>query len=269
MNKFQLKKLIKEVIREVESDVEDPKANSGDESSLKTKPGPGLGKASASHEKEYGVLSDTILKLKLGGINKNNSHIVKDFIAQAAHAAKMADLEVIHAELEKAGKIGLTVDEPEIKKSEEEIGAELDAMNAGDEPAIDPNTKMPSREDWKKMSPEQRDKYIKANSGEEEWDAATERDVEKTREKAKQRKAALKAGTLKTTPKQATDPKTGEKFMHDLPVNTDFWTDDEWALWDTGKMEKEKSGMGGSYKKSDSVQGQKGKVAANFSDTLR
>jgi len=249
MKIHQLKKLIAEVLREVEAEVEDPKANS-----VPSGP-PGL-KHSGEHEKEYGQMRDTFLKLKLGGINKNNSHIIRDFIAQAAHAAKMADLEVIHAELEKDGKIGLELSGGEIKKSEEEINAELDAMSANDAPELDPNTGMPSRAAWKRMSPEQRDKYVKKGSHKDEWDAATDKDVEDTRKKTALKAAKIKSGTYD-------------------PNDTSLWTDKEWDAWNAGGEQAQtydKGKMAGKYKPNLSkgtAQGARGAVSGDFTNRLR
>ena len=80
MKTYQLKKLIREVIREVEKDIEEP--------SKSPEKDDGFGKHSREHEKQYGALGDVTVTLKLGGLKKNSSHIVKDFIAQAAWAAK-------------------------------------------------------------------------------------------------------------------------------------------------------------------------------------
>jgi|SRR5579862_9097999 len=198
MKKTELKQLIHEVLREMEAET-DPKNNSGDMKNM------------ASHQKEYG---DTILKFKLGGHNKNNTHIVQDFIAQAAHAAAMADLELIHAELEKNGKIGMSMSEPEIKKSEEEINAELDRMAAGDVEPVEKG-QMPSPIQWQRMSPEERDKYIKQGSHAAEWNKATEKDLEKARSNAKLKAAKIAAGTYD-------------------PNDTSLWTDKDWDEYYAG-----------------------------------
>lgn len=254
MNKIQLKKLIKEVLREVESEVEDPKTNTGS-----GKPEDTTMKHSIGHEKEYGQMRDTFLKLKLGGINKNNSHIIRDFIAQAAHAAKMADLEVIHAELEKNGKIGLELDGAEIKKSEAEINAELDAIAAGmggEDVETSTGQKMPPPEVWKKMSPEARDKYIKKGSHAAEWEKATEKDMKDTREKTRLKAAKIEAGTYD-------------------PEDTSLWTDKEWDAWNAKQDQAQTYDTGksaGKYKPNLSkktAQGLKGAVRGDFSDTLR
>ncbi len=218
MNSTQLKRLIKEVIREVES---------GDE------PLP----AYAAHQKQYGK-TDPILSLTLGGMNKKNSHIVKDFISQMAYEAKKKDLELIHAELESQGKIGLELDKGEIQKSAEEINAELDAIAAqsGEE----------------KLSPEERLAQIKSGEKAGEWQTATEKDAETQKINARKRAAAEKAGTLQL------DPETG------LPVDTDLWTDKDWELWDTGK----KSTGNQSYRASSTKQGRKGMISPGLSAYL-
>jgi len=220
MNKYQLKKLIKEVIQEVEKDIEEP--------SKSTEKDDEFGKHSREHEKQYGALGDVTVTLKLGGLKKNSSHIVKDFIAQAAWAAKMKDLEIINAEIEKNGQSVLSIDEPELKgMSQQEKDSAID-KELEDRPDISsvPPGEMPSREQWKKMSSEERDRFIKKGSHEAEWKAATEKDVQTARDNAKRRAEKLKAGTLET------DPATG------LPLDNTLWTDKEWEQSSTGKKPK-------------------------------
>ncbi len=250
MKPHQLKLLIKEVLREIESEVEDPKTNSGIDADAEDSIPP--------HElrkKQFGT-SAPVLSLSLSGINKNNTQTLKDFIGIVAHEAGKLQLSIIHAELEKAGKVGLELDGSEIKKSEAEINAELDAIAANDQPELDPNTGMPTRASWKKMSPEQRDKYVKKGSHAAEWEKATQQDVEDTRKKTALKAAKIKAGTYD-------------------PEDTSLWTDKEWDAWnakqdqaatyDTGKS-------AGKYKPNlskNTAQGVKGAIKGNFSDTLR
>jgi len=249
MNKIQLKKLIKEVLREVESEVEDPKANT--DSDVESIPPHELRK------KQFG--NPPTLSLSLGGMNKNNAQTLKDFIGMIAYEAGKRQLDIIHAELEKDGKIGLELDGPEIKKTEAEINAELDAIAAGmDQGEVETSTgqKMPPPEVWKKMSQAARDKYIKPGSHAAEWQAATEKDVEDTRKKTALKAAKIKAGTYD-------------------PEDTSLWTDKEWDAWnakqdqaqtyDTGKM-------AGKYKPNLSKktsQGIKGAVRGDFTDKLK
>jgi RNA binding exosome subunit len=222
MNTFnakQLKRLIQEVIREVESEEE---------------PLP----ASAAHQKQFGK-TDPILSLTLGGMNKKNAHIVKDFIAQMAYEAKKKDLELIHAQLESQGKLGLELDKGEIQKSEAEINAELDKIAAN----IDPD----------EMTPAQRLAQIKPGERAGEWEKATANDAETQKINARKRAAVEKAGTLQL------DPETG------LPADTNLWTDKDWELWDTGQ----KSTGNQSYRKASSIKGQKAAVPADFSQKLK
>jgi len=271
MNKYQLKKLIREVLREVEGTsagtVEEPEAP------LKTSPGAGL-QSLEKHKKEYG---DVVLKLSLGGINKNNKHIVQDFIEQAAYVAAQQDLEVIHAELEKQGKIGMSVDEPEIELQRPKMsGEDIDALLAKMEK--EPSAgEMPSKTQWKRMSPEERDKYIKAGSHEAEWQAATQRDVEKGREKARLRAAQEKAGTLETFVINPEEPDPSKRVS--LPTDTSLWTDKEWDMYNAGEDIRTASSPKGKQayrprfsQKQVSPEFQKkskGAIPAGFSQTLR
>ena len=228
MNPTQLKRLIREVIQEVESGDEPlPTYAKHKQEFSKTKPSRAFGN------------TDPVLSVRLGGMNKKNTHIIKDFIAQMAYEAKKKDLELIHAELESQGKIGMEMDKGEIKKSEEEINAELDAIAAN----IDPE----------EMTPAERLASIKTGEREPEWKAATEKDAETQKINARKRAAAEKAGTLQL------DPETG------LPVDTDLWTDKDWELWDTGQ----KSTGNQSYRKTSTVRGQKGAVGADFTQKLK
>jgi len=231
MNKYQLKQLIREVIREVDGmsagTVEAPPSEK--EPGLTTSPGAGL-PHSLKHRKEYG---DVVIKLSLGGINKNNRHIIHDFINQAAYVAAQQDLDVIHAELEKQGKIGMSVDEPEIelqrpKMSGEDIDALLAKMEK--EPVAGG---MPSKAAWKKMSPEERDKYIKAGSHEAEWKAAIQKDMETARERAKEREKQRVAGTLKTFVVNPNETDPTKRIS--LPMDTSMWTDKEWDIYNAGE----------------------------------
>ncbi len=220
MTKSSLRKLIKEVLQEVESEE--------------------FGKHTAAHEKEYGGMKHPTLVLKLAGLNAKNSHIIKDFIGRLAYEAKLKDIEILNAELENQGKIGFSMDGPEIHKSEKEINAELDAIAAqsGEE---------------NELSPDERLSNIKTGEKAGEWQAATAKDAESQKKYARERAAAEKAGTLET------DPNTG------LPLDTNLWTDKEWELWDTGQ----KSTGNQSYRKASTKQGRKGMISPGLSDYLR
>lgn len=243
VKKLELKQLVREVLREM-TEAEDPKNNSGDAM-------PNM----AKHEKEYGAMQDTFLKLKLGGVNKKNSHIIRDFIGQLAHQAAMQDLEIIHAELEDKGKIGMKMSAPEIKKSEAEINAELDRMATGEVEPVEPG-QMPSAEQWKRMSPEERAPFIKQGSHAAEWQAATEKDRQDAIEKQKRKADALAKGTYD-------------------PEDTSLWTDKEWDAWNADQDAVQTYGAGksaGKYKPNLSkktAQGKKGAVSGEFSDKLR
>lgn len=228
MNKFQLKRLIQEVLREVESEVEDPKTNTGS-----GKPEVDSDEAIPPHEirkKRFGT-SSPVLSLSLGGINKNNSSTLEDFIGMIAHAAGKLQLQVIHAELEKDGKIGLELDASEIKKSDAEINAELDRIAAqrGDED----------------MTPAERLAAIKPGERSAEWQAATEKDAEDNRKKTALKAAKIKAGTYD-------------------PNDTSLWTDKEWDAYDTGTASSTPN-----YKKSATVRGVRGAVSGDLTRNLR
>jgi hypothetical protein len=219
MNIYELKILIKEVIRETKKilaeaveEQEEPKA-------------PDIGmKHSLGHEREYGTLSDTIVRLKLGGVNKNAIHIIKDFIAQAAYEAKMNDLKVINADIQKQGKSVLAIDEPELRRitpTEADIDRELAA-----EPK-DPD----------EMTPEERLALIKPGEKAAEWKAMEKQEREENRKKAELKKAKIAAGTYD-------------------PNDTSLWTDRDWDIWNREHPEETPSGKGyrPSYKKSKTGQ---------------
>ena len=260
MNKHQLKKLIREVLLEVEGT---PTENEP-EVPLKTSPGPGL-PSLEKHKKEYGGV---VLTLNLGGINKNNKHIVQDFIKQAAYVAAQNDLDVINAELEKQGKIGTS--EPDIsiknpKLSGPEIDAFLAKMEKGTE--LEPG-EMPSREQWSKMSPEERAPFVKAGSREAEWKAATEKDVANAREKARLRKSQERAGTLETFVVNPEESDPSKRVS--LPVDTSLWTDMEWDIYNQkAPPEYKPSGQYSPRQGRSTAQGKKGAISGDFSQKLK
>jgi len=232
MNPKQLKRLIKEVIREVEAGDESTSEQGGKERNF-------------THPLAIKYGSDSpILSFTLGGSNKNNTQKLKDFIGLVAYEAGKRQLELIHAELEKDGKLGIDMDSGEIKKSAEEINQELDFIAA----QMEKEKKLKGAN----MSSDERLAQIKTGEKEPEWKAATDKDMETQRINARKRAAMEKAGTLKL------DPTNG------LPVDTDLWTDKDWELWDTGQ----KSTGNQSYRKASTTQGRKGMISPGLSNYL-
>jgi len=241
MNKTSLKKLIAEVLHEMETGEDNILPNSSAFDRQKKK--------------------ETILKFTIGGgLNpaRSNSNQIRKLISRMAWLAKKSDLDLIHAEIEKDGKTITDIEPEPLKKTDDEINAELDAMAAGDGAGEVKPGEMPSREQWAKMSPEARDKYVQKGSHEAEWDAATQKDIEDTREKTRKRSALEKSGRLEL------DPQTG------LPSDNTLWTDKEWDQWNNAGDTKQTST--GKYQPSLSkktAQGKKGAVAGNFTSTLK
>jgi hypothetical protein len=123
-------------------------------------------------------------------------------MAAMAWEAKKQDLEVIHAEIDKAGKPVVSMDSGELKSMgahhapEEEHGAEEDV------PA------------YRKKAEYSAQRMAKMQQGEREpeWKAATERDLADARAKEKLKAAKIAAGTYD-------------------PNDTSLWTDREWDAW--------------------------------------
>jgi hypothetical protein len=209
MNKFQLKKLIEEVLREVESEENDPETNSDSDESI---PPYELRKKKFDN-------NDPILSLSLGGVNKNNSQTLKDFIGLIAYEAGKRQLEIIHAELEKDGKIGIDMDGSDIKRSEKmssEKGQSSKMLPKGW------RRMPPSPEDWNKMSPEERDSFLVPGSHSDEWKKATDTDIQKAKSKKP----------------DDTNAKTDMGIYNFgreggiLPKNINLWTDRDWKNWE-------------------------------------
>ena len=185
-NNIFLKKLISEVIREL---------NEEDEAeTLPDAPDKDAMKHSLKHEKEYG----NVVTFHIKNVSRGNTHILKDFLAQAAHAAKMADLEVINAEIEKDGKPIITMDSSDLKSMEPEVSAEEDPENNFNIH----NTKSVTRKTSKERPP------LQPNP--EEYKAMKKRDLAADRQLAKD-KAAGKV-----------DPND----------ETRYWDEEDWNKWE-------------------------------------
>ncbi len=243
MNKFQLKKLIKEVLREVESEVEDPKTNTGSGKPEETD----FTKHSAEAKKkaDEAEITMTVRGVKPGGA-------FKKFLAKLTADALAADWAVLSADMEKSGVKVASMNHEDITTIANHVGKPELAPEAGGEEE-EPDITTVNRATWKGMSPEKRDKYIKAGSHASEWEKAGTDDEAKKKEIARERKAKEAAGTLEY------DQETG------LPADTKYWTDKEWDEYDTGKSGAARP----NYKKSATVRGKTGAVRGNFSDTLR
>ena len=158
MKPYQLKKLIKEVIREVESEPAEKEPEA---------PDTGMHHATSFQKKQ----EDTVIKLTLRGLKPGKRY--KDMMANMAWQAKKEDLDVIHAEIEKAGKPVVTMDAGEIQSKSKE------------EPEEEPS----------QLSPEERLARIQKGEKEPEWKAATAKDLADARAKEKLKAAKIAAGT--------------------------------------------------------------------------
>jgi len=222
MKIHQLKKLIQEVIREVETETgsNDPKTNS-DPLTL-----PNVKSAEKKGE-------ELVLKMTLRGVKPGAAY--KKIMTKLTKDALAADLQVIRTEIEKAGsKVGSL--SPEEIRSQEKSQGKSDSSST---PSPDEPLKMPSREQWRKMSPEERDMYITPGEKELDWKGATDKDTEDAQKKAKLRTSQLKSGTLEFDP---TDPDK----ENPRPKDTSLWTDKEWEAW--GKQNPGKKGMVGNLR---------------------
>ena len=170
MKPYQLKKLIREVIHEIDGmsagkPTKEPEIDD-DGTKFATK-----------FEKER---RGTVVKLKVNGLKDSQ---IKKILGKLSWQAKKNDLDVIHAEIERDGRKVASMDASELQaKAKEE----------------EPSDETPSGE-----TPEDRLAKIQQGEKEPEWKAATEKDLVTAREKAKLRAAKLAAGTLKL------DPETG------------------------------------------------------------
>lgn len=239
--KSELKALIHEVLREM-SATEDPKDNQSPESEVDFTKNT---TAAQKHGDEMEV------KLSVRGVKAGGA--LKKFLAQLSANAIASDWAVLRAEMEKSGIKVASMSEDDLTKVATHAGkpelAPKQAETEKDIKNISPTT-------WKKMSPEERDKYIKQGSHSAEWQAATDKDMEDTRAKAKLKAAKIAAGTYD-------------------PEDTSLWTDKEWDAWNAGQDAAQTYDTGksaGKYKPNLSkktAKGVKGAVKAGFSDTLR
>ena len=237
INKSQFKALIREVLDEIEtivyemdpsfsppSEKDEPK--SGED--IPKDPNPDIMKHSREQEKKA---QETAIVLKLKGLKPGKKY--RKVMARMASDAAMADLEVIHAEIEKGGK---TVDSMDITQLKQEMPPrEPEKKQVGGRPEIPLQNLTPEeRAEW--MNPNTTKDRLKALHrlaqivpGERagEWEKATQKDVEDARERARVRASKLAAGTLETY----TDPET--KLT--LPTDTSLWTDKEWDAYNTAQ----------------------------------
>jgi hypothetical protein len=207
----QLKQLMREVIREVESEFDEP------ENSIKP------------HElrkKQFSGTSDVTLSLSLGGINKTNKAALKDFIGMIAYEAGKRQLDIIHAELEQAGKIGMDVDGPEIKSSAR------NAEKKNDSPLPKGWRKSPPNPgEWNAMSPEERASYLIPGSHKDDWDKATADDMTAAKTRAtNDRKSDDTTSDTTTAKKDMGSYNFGRNGT--LPKNINLWGDKEWIKWE-------------------------------------
>lgn len=270
LDKRLLKKLIKEVIREAEGmaageDDTNQELPKGDDETMKH---------SREAEKKAG---ETTVTLTVRGVKPGRAY--KDFLAKIAYQAKMADLDAIHAEIERNGSPIETMDIGELRAAQQHAATKQDAPKVSNIPddfnlqnlspeeqqewntllqtdpaTLDPAEKAKWKEDAKRLY---RLSKIRPGEKEGEWKDMTSRDVEKERVKARERAAKLAAGTLKMRPVNPEDPSSPE-----IPVDSSLWTDKEWDMATAGGEAKTsvdpktgKSVYRPSFKKSDRAKG--------------
>jgi hypothetical protein len=198
MNKYQLKRLVKEVIHEVEKIMTEQSATTDvDDKEEKEFTGSDIAMQQA---KQLGK-EKTVIQLVLRGLKPGKK--LKKMLADMAWEAKKADLEVIHAEIEKEGKPVVTMDSPEIEHR----------FRTKEEEPEEPE------------SPEERLAKIKTGEKAAEWQALTAADLASERKKVAKQRELEKLGQLKK------DPTTG------LPLDTSLWTDKQWDAWNRGHPE--------------------------------
>jgi len=195
MNKDQLKFLIKEVIREAEEmTAGDPEANSGEE----PKGSPDSMKHSAAVDKKHG---DTMMTFTLRGLKPGKRY--KEILAKMAYDAKQADLDVIHAEINKGGKPIDSMDIGELKANQPDD--ENDKFDTSP-------TKSITRTTSKEKPPMQ--------GSPEDWESMGGRDMDATRAKTKLKQSKIASGTYD-------------------PNDTSLWTDHEWDAWEAQQRQKD------------------------------
>ena len=232
LDKLQLKKLIKEVIREAEgmmavrkeADEPSDSPEGGKEGPLPAGDDDAM-KHSREAEKHAG---ETTVKLTVRGVKPGRAY--KDFLAKVAYDAKMADLEAIHAEISKGGTTIDSMDIGDLKRAQQQAPAakatggkpQIDLTNLSPEEQAqwnDPNT---PKDELKRLY---RLSKIKPGEKEDEWKALTAKDMEAERAKAQRRKAMLAAGTLEMMPIDPSNPESPQ-----VPKDSSLWTDKEWDM---------------------------------------
>lgn len=157
VQKNLLKKLIKEVIREVDAMQAEPSL-SEPEATKDTM------KHSIAADKKRGDLE---VRMTLRGVKSGPA--LKKFLGKLAYDAKMADLQAIHAEIEKSGG-----------------GGPIASMDLSD---LEANRPKGDEDKWDDSPYRAKAPPVEPGSGEAEWKAMTARDVAAARAKAKERKA--------------------------------------------------------------------------------
>lgn len=233
-----LKRLIQEVIRESEE------TNAEDTSDFS--------KNSSAAAKKADEIE---VKLTVSGVKPGGA--LKKFLAKMSANAIQQDYKVLRADMEKSGVKVATLSPDDLVSISKQVGKpDIQSPEKPlDNPEDEKKTEMPSRAAWKNMSPEKRDAFIKANSHEQEWKDATEKDMQDNQKKAKAKAAAIAAGTYD-------------------PEDTQYWTDKEWDAWNAGGDAKtyDAGKSAGKYKPNLSkgtAHAKKGAVAADFTQKLR
>lgn len=210
MNIIQLKSLIKEVIREVESDVADPKSNTDQiPKSLQVK-----------NKGEEMVLKMTLRGVKPGGA-------FKKLMTKMAKDAALSDVEVLKSELiGKTGSRVASLSPEDIDSIERQVGKSpedsSDVTSTPNKPLPKGWKKTPPSPDvWNHMDAKEREEYLIPASHKDEWDAAAKAD----------------AGTAKQRTAKDTNPKAdlgSYNFGRNgkLPKNINLWTKDDWFTWE-------------------------------------
>lgn len=219
MKKDQLKILIKEVlqeiegmVREVEPSTPDPKDNPSDSPEGPVEdPSPNAMKHSRERQQKSG---EAEIKLTLRGLKPGKAY--KKVMAALAHQAMMADLEVIHAEIESGGK---TLDSMDITQLKQELPSEKSKPKSNLPQINLQNLEQDQQAQWNdpNLPADERKRLYRLSKiapGERagEWEKATADDVQGARDKAKLKAAKIAAGTYD-------------------PQDTSLWTDKEWDAY--------------------------------------
>lgn len=263
LSKTQFKQLVREVLNEVEADAStlDPKTNTGGA------PEADFTANTKAAEKKGEELT---VKLSVRGVKAGGSF--KKLLAKIAADALAADWQVLRADMEKAGGIKVSsMNDEDLGKIARHVGkpdlAPTGGAEGGEEEPGETDIKSVNPAAWKNMSPEKRDKFIKAGSHEAEWKAASEKDAETQRANAKKRADLEKAGKLNMV---VVNPEAPEQDQFELPEDDSLWTDKEWDAFNA--KEKPKVSASGAYSPRQgkaTAHVKKGAVPSNFSSTLR